>query len=178
MRIIGPGALVVLGQHDTHAVLSEGRVRIPPKPVGFFNLAHILETNLEVEEQNDRLRLTFALQLMMLAMQRHGHGGTILMGPTTGDAWLAAVRASHVFMAPTTSHLCQLMQDIAALQAARVADGVDAHREQFRRCPRSHRPAHRGRRRAGPARGPDRRRLRRQAGGGRRRVRGRPSSTR
>ena len=48
----------VLGQHDTHAVLSEGRVRIPPKPVGFFNLAHILETNLEVEEQNDRLRLT------------------------------------------------------------------------------------------------------------------------
>ena len=133
VRIVGPGALVVLGQHDTHAVLSEGRVRIPPKPVGFFNLAHILETNLEVEEQNDRLRLTFALQLMMLAMQRHGHGGTILMGPTTGDAWLRSVRASHVFQAPTTSHLCQLMQDIATLQAARVADGVDAHREQFRR---------------------------------------------
>ena len=48
VRIVGPGALVVLGQHDTHAVLSEGRVRIPPRPVGFFNLAHILETNLEV----------------------------------------------------------------------------------------------------------------------------------
>jgi len=133
VRIVRPGALVVLGQHDTHAVLSEGRVRIPPKPVGFFNLAHILETNLEVSEQNDRLRLTFALQLMMLAMQKHGHGGTILMGPSTGDGWLRSVRASHVFQAPTTSHLCQLMQDIATLQAARVADGVDAHREQFRR---------------------------------------------
>lgn len=133
IRIVGPGSLVVLGQHDTHAVLSEGRVRIPPRPVGFFNLAHILETNLEVNEQNDRLRLTFALQMMMLAMQRHGHGGTILMGPTTGDEWLKSVQASHVFQAPTTSHLCQLMQDIAALQAARVADGVDAHREQFRR---------------------------------------------
>jgi hypothetical protein len=133
VRIVGPGALVVLGQHDTHAVLSEGRIRIPPRPVGFFNLAHILETNLEVNEQNDRLRLTFALQLMMLAMQRHGHGGTILMGPTTGDGWLKSVRATHVFQAPTTSHLCQLMRDIAALQAARVADGVDAHREQFRR---------------------------------------------
>ena len=133
VRIVGPGSLVVLGQHDTHAVLSEGRIRIPPRPVGFFNLAHILETNLEVSEQNDRLRLTFALQLMMLAMQRHGHGGTILMGPTTGDGWLQSVRATHVFQAPTTSHLCQLMQDIATLQAARVADGVDAHREQFRR---------------------------------------------
>lgn len=133
VRIVGPGSLVVLGQHDTHAVLSEGRVRIPSKPVGFFQLAQILETSLEVEEQNDRLRLTFALQLMMLAMQRHGHGGTIVMGPSTGDAWLEAVRPSHAFMAPTTSHLCQLMQDIASLQAARVADGVDAHREQFRR---------------------------------------------
>jgi len=134
LRIIGPGALVVLGQHDTHAVLSEGRVRIPPKPVGFFNLAQILETNLEVEEHNDRLRLTFALQLMMLAMQRHGHGGTIVMGPSTGDEWLNAVRPSHVFVAPTTSHLCQLMKDIAALQAARVNDGVDAHRDTFRRA--------------------------------------------
>jgi hypothetical protein len=134
LRIVGAGAIVVLGQHDTHAVLSEGRVRIPPKPVGFFNLAHILETNLEVEAQNDRLRLTFALQLMMLAMQRHGHGGTILMGPSTGDEWLSSVRPSHAFVAPNRSHLCQLMQDIAALQAARMADGVDAHREQFRRA--------------------------------------------
>ena len=133
VRIVGPGALVVLGQHDTHAVLSEGRVRIPAKPVGFFKLAQILETSLEVEEQNDRLRLTFALQLMMLAMQRHGHGGTIIMGPSRGDAWLESVRPSHAFMAPTTSHLCQLMKDIASLQAARMADGVDAHREQFRR---------------------------------------------
>jgi hypothetical protein len=133
LRIIGPGALVVLGQHDTHAVLAEGRVRIPPRPVGFFNLAQILETNLEVADQNERLRLTFALQLMMLAMQRHGHGGTILMGPSTGDAWLDSVRPSHAFVAPTTSHLCQLMQDIASLQEARVADGVHAHREQFRR---------------------------------------------
>jgi hypothetical protein len=39
-----------------------------------------------------------------------------------------------VFMAPTTSHLCQLMKDIAALQAARVNDGADAHRDTFRRA--------------------------------------------